>query len=249
MQNHPSHDEWQALQHKFEMLEAQLLQRRRSFRAWRMGLSSCALFLLLGGIGFLAAGGYPSTNPLVYSGYLEKGGKPLNGSYPVDYTLYAPNDSTATTCKGSSPSITFIKGRFKLPLTQTDCVDVLKKHTEVWIGLMVDKQTLSKQKISASPYVVSSKLSCYTLTQQSDKPLDTNAQKSSTHTGLTLHCKSGYIATGGGIDIVSAKGSKADTKVIYNIGLNSTSGQNYWQCGVNQKNSPFICRVSCCKVD
>ncbi|TNE49627.1 MAG: hypothetical protein EP343_11240 [Deltaproteobacteria bacterium] len=157
----PNHEEnIDILRHRVEQLEKLVSQEAHKpikEKRWRSVVYAAALLFTFGSIGLLMAGGIPTNQPLVYSGYLEKDGKPLNGSYKVDYTLYAPNITTATNCKGSVPNITFVKGRFKLPLAHNDCVGVLQQNTEVWLEISVDGTPLTKQKISASPYAVSTR--------------------------------------------------------------------------------------------
>lgn len=143
-------------------------QARSAKRAHRRAMyvlaSTLATMVLVGAASYLMA----QTAPLTYSGYLEQGGKPINGKKFVTATLWKSSTSQlssdfvcnkpTTSSQGISKSHTviFVKGRFKVPL-ENDCVTAIKKYKELWIQIEVDGVKLSRQKLTATPESVISR--------------------------------------------------------------------------------------------
>ncbi|HAA55006.1 MAG TPA: hypothetical protein DCE42_09625 [Myxococcales bacterium] len=101
--------------------------------------------------------------PLVYSGYLEEKGKPIDVKKDVKFTLWsAASGGTAPLCTDEFPDTDFVRGRFKLPLK--NCLTTFQQKTSLWAELSIkpqntpatDYKSTGRQQVSNTPYAKSS---------------------------------------------------------------------------------------------
>ncbi|HAA55009.1 MAG TPA: hypothetical protein DCE42_09640 [Myxococcales bacterium] len=111
-------------------LEAEHLRfRRLVFRSVGVVLGCFVLFLTINTLMAQSA-------PLVYSGYLEEKGIPIDGLRDVKFTLW-DNTTGGTTplCTDEFTNTSFLRGRFKLPLK--NCLTTFQQKTSVWAELSI----------------------------------------------------------------------------------------------------------------
>lgn len=100
----------------------------------------------------------PTTEPLVYRGYVTNNGVPLNGSYQVDFKLFADADGgTAQLCQTLATSLQVTAGQFALPLASA-CVDQLRTQAVSWAEVAVGSQVLGRQRLTAVPFAMEAAL-------------------------------------------------------------------------------------------
>lgn len=206
-------------------------------RRMRFTIRAVVLLSILVLIGVATAGGVPQ-NPLVYSGYLEEGGKPVSGSKQVGVAIYDKPNKGTSLCSSNPAPVTFVKGRFKVALPSS-CIVVIRSKTELWMELAVGGKPLSRQKISASAFALSTgvQMSCQT------REVSKSAQDLIKVGGsIRVNCDPGETMTGGGIS--------EDTGGISVTRSHPESGNdNAWICRFGGSSANlYTCFVRCCKL-
>ena len=136
MQSNEIEKQFESLQHQIKMLKNIL----------------ATLLLVCGGVaslwftqsllGTAGAKGIPTIDPLVYSGYLEENGTPVNGKKNIVATLWDGTKQVCNTNNTSKP-VDFVRGRFQMTLP-TDCFAAVKQYPSLYIQIEVDKKILAK---------------------------------------------------------------------------------------------------------
>ncbi|TNE49626.1 MAG: hypothetical protein EP343_11235 [Deltaproteobacteria bacterium] len=113
--------------------------RRTHKRATYIVASTLATMVLVGAASYLMAQTVPPA-PLTYSGYLEAGGKPVNGNRDIIVSLYDSQTSSSPQCstgtKKSPISVMFVKGRFKVALSD-GCKNEASRSSNLWIEVQI----------------------------------------------------------------------------------------------------------------
>lgn len=225
----------------------QLRSARRSHkRAMYIVASTLLTLVLIGASSYLMA----QTAPLTYSGYLEKGGQPVNGTQDVQVYVYDNNTSTSNPLCSSGPStsnptvsITFIKGRFKVAL---NCPRNLLRSKGLWLEVKIKDGSnfvpMSKTRLGTVPYSMSS-LQCVRAQKAGD--LDNQNQKD-----LIVSCPAGYLATGGGIVSTRTHNGIRRSQVV----IDKNGVPTGWMCSlhipVGSSTKVYTeCQAVCCKVE
>lgn len=98
------------------------------------------------------ADGAPTMSPLLYRGYLERGGVPDDTSRMVGASLWDRATDGARLCDVPAAPVTPSGGRFELPLDA--CVAAVRANREAWLQLSVDGTALPRTKLGAVPYAL-----------------------------------------------------------------------------------------------
>lgn len=109
-----------------------------------------------------ARAGVPTEEPLVYSGYLEIDGAPVDDgkTHPMSITLFDKITGGTSLCRtpsdeGASKDVSVNAGRFSVVLDDASCSAAVHGNTAVWVELTVDGKTLTpRSKIAAVPYAL-----------------------------------------------------------------------------------------------
>ncbi|TNE45117.1 MAG: tail fiber protein [Deltaproteobacteria bacterium] len=160
--NHPTQDtcSFQAqldrVEQKLTLLEqAESKRQRKTQRTITkiFGLLTCLVVLVSV---WLA---HAQQHSLVYSGYLEEAGQPLNETRQVSLSLWDQGEAGKGTpkCKEQLSDVVFVKGRFKITLSQ-ECNEVTRKTSPLWVEIKIydankqNPKTLARTKLGAVPH-------------------------------------------------------------------------------------------------
>lgn len=105
-------------------------------------------------VGRARADGVPSVNPLFYSGLLEDGGRPVEGSRDITLRLWdAANGGTIACPETTAIAAPVLGGRFRVAL-DTGCVGAIQRNRELWTEVVVGGTSLGRGKVGAVPFAI-----------------------------------------------------------------------------------------------
>lgn len=102
-------------------------------------------------LGPVQADGIPTEDTLQYSGYLEEGGAPVNGTREIRVTFWDEADVEA--CTTGTESVAVLEGRFRIPLPD-ECVTAVRVNANLRVQVTVGTSTFPRERLSAVPYAV-----------------------------------------------------------------------------------------------
>jgi len=118
--------------------------------------AAAAALAAIGGV-VLAAGTLPAAPMMTYSGVMrDESGTPLSGANKiVQVKLWRGAETTGDElCKTDPTAVrTDGAGHFSLPLAD-ECVDAIKSHSDAYVEVIVDTESLGTTKLGAVPYAV-----------------------------------------------------------------------------------------------
>jgi hypothetical protein len=100
----------------------------------------------------------PPTTPVIYSGYLEDAGAPVNGTRDVGLNLWKSTDTSTTAdrvCEQAAATTTVSAGWFSIQL-ESSCLDAVHRYPALFIEFVVDSTSFPLRAIGAVPYAVRS---------------------------------------------------------------------------------------------
>lgn len=97
------------------------------------------------------ADGIPTAEVLHYSGYLEEGGAPVNGTREVRVTFLDADDAEA--CSTGTDDVSIVEGRFRIALPPA-CVDAVRRNRDLRVQVTVGTTTFPRERLSAVPYAL-----------------------------------------------------------------------------------------------
>lgn len=100
------------------------------------------------------AAGVPSDSPLVYSGVLEQDGAPVDGAFEISLVLWDADSGGNSLCETTPGSPTMVEnGSFQISL-DASCADAFAEHSDVWLQVVVNGDSLGRTKVNAVPYAL-----------------------------------------------------------------------------------------------
>jgi hypothetical protein len=103
------------------------------------------------------AAGIPTTNPLIYTGYLETpAGAPVEAAVSVALGLWTAQTDGTKVCNAPARAVTPVAGRFQIELPQ-ECVAAVAANTDLWLEPTIGGTALGRSKVGAAPYAVEAK--------------------------------------------------------------------------------------------
>lgn len=100
----------------------------------------------------------PPTTPVIYSGYIEDSGAPVNGPRDIGVNLWKSTDTSTTTdrvCEQAPATTTVSAGWFSIQL-DASCLDAVHRYPALYLEFVVDSTTFPLRPIGAVPYAVRS---------------------------------------------------------------------------------------------
>ena len=122
----------------------------------KLGFVSITALCLAGGLGYgmrAFASGIPSTNALSYSGVLEDGSGPVNGSHNIQVILYDAATAGNNLCESLTAPVGVVDGHFSV-LLPDKCTDAVGANANTWADVLVDGSDTGRTPIGAVPYAV-----------------------------------------------------------------------------------------------
>lgn len=104
-------------------------------------------------IGRARADGVPTAAPLTYGGYLDDGGRPVEGVRSVSVRLWDAAAGGTAACTTVAPTTTFSAGRFRVTL-DASCTAAVRANPNLWAEVIVDTATFPRSKVGAVPYAL-----------------------------------------------------------------------------------------------
>lgn len=129
-------------------------------KSWRRIALGAFVLVIAGTSATLADRHWSSTPPLVYSGLLTDGGRPLAGPRTFSLVVYdRPQDAEGarTLCEQSQRLTVAANGYFELHISDA-CREAMMLANASWYELSVDGTTYVRQAIGAVPYAYSSRV-------------------------------------------------------------------------------------------
>jgi hypothetical protein len=130
--------------------------KRETIVRWTVALS------VVGATGFWygrsRAQSAPPTTPVIYSGYIEDSGSPVNGTRNIGLNLWKSTDTSTTAdrvCAQAAASTTVSAGWFSIQL-DSSCLDAVHRYPALYIEFVVDSTSFPLRAIGAVPYAVRS---------------------------------------------------------------------------------------------
>lgn len=117
----------------------------------------CAVVAVaLGGgywIGRARADGIPTMTPMFYGGYLEDGGRPVDGMRDVTLRLWDSAMGGTLACAETTASTMVQAGRWRIAVDPA-CVMAVQRTSELWTEVIVNGTSFGRSKIGAVPFAV-----------------------------------------------------------------------------------------------
>lgn len=137
-------------------MKSRLIALRRALRGpWIgfVGLASACAVLTFSALQVRAAGA-PLKSPLVYSGVLEEGEKPVSGARMIGIRLFDAAMGGAEQCAAAPVAVEVKEGRFSVLLADA-CSTAIHDHSDLWVELQIDGNALlPRAKLGAVPYAL-----------------------------------------------------------------------------------------------
>ena len=99
------------------------------------------------------AGGIPASQPLAYSGLLEEGSVPVDGTRSIGLSVWKVASGGTAVCSVAAANVTVTAGRFRIPLSDS-CTVAVHQNRDLWIEVLVGGASLGRSKLGAVPYAV-----------------------------------------------------------------------------------------------
>jgi hypothetical protein len=128
--------------------------KRQSFLRAIAGLAVVGSAFWYGSI--RAQGAPPTQAPVLYSGYIEDTGVPVNGSKSIGLNLWSSTDTSTTAnraCQQAAVATPVTNGWFSVQLGSA-CLDVMRRYPALYLQFVVDSVAFPLQTIGAVPYSV-----------------------------------------------------------------------------------------------
>lgn len=130
--------------------------KRVAILRWSLALA------LVGSAGFWygrsRAQSAPPTTPVIYTGFLEDSGTPVNGTRDIGLNLWTSTDTSTTAnrvCEQAAASTTVSAGWFTVQLGSA-CLDAVHRYPALFLEFIVDTTPFPLRPIGAVPYAVRS---------------------------------------------------------------------------------------------
>ena len=95
--------------------------------------------------------------PLAYSGVILEGAGPVaDGSHTVGLALFTSESGGTALCVVAPAALTTRAGHFSIEVAAPECGTAIEQNDSLWVELTVDGSTLSRSRVGAVPFAVSS---------------------------------------------------------------------------------------------
>ena len=116
-------------------------------------LVSCVAVGLAIGYGSVRADGIPTSDPLLYTGYLTQTGETLEGVHAISVRLWDSASGGTMLCGTTDNAAQVAQGYFRMAL-DSSCRDAIAAEGDTWVEVEVDGVKLARSKVGAVPYAV-----------------------------------------------------------------------------------------------
>jgi len=105
----------------------------------------------------IGAQGIPQDRAMIYTGFLEDGGIPVDGMRNIALSIWKDPTSQETEdqlCVTLADNHPITDGHFRVELGNA-CTSSIRTHTNTWLEIRVDGASLGRSRLGAVPYAVS----------------------------------------------------------------------------------------------